>query len=45
LLIILILLEAITSSIDFLNSLDFLTAADKKMILYSNAKKFLGINN
>jgi predicted TIM-barrel fold metal-dependent hydrolase len=37
--------EAITSSINFLNSMDFLTAAEKKMILYSNAKKFLGIKN
>ena len=37
--------EAITSSIDFLNSMDFLTKVEKEMILYKNAKKFLGINN
>jgi len=37
--------EAITSSINFLNSLDFLTEAEKEMILYKNAKKFLGIKD
>jgi len=37
--------EAITSSIDFLNSMDFLTKVEIEMILYKNAKKFLGINN
>ncbi|NIT56558.1 MAG: hypothetical protein GWN00_10100 [Aliifodinibius sp.] len=36
--------DAITSSIEFLNSMDFLTDAEKEMILYRNAKKFLGIN-
>jgi len=35
--------EAITSSIDFLNAMDFLTKAEKEMVLYKNAKKFLGI--
>ncbi len=37
--------EAISSSIDFLNSMNFLTKDEKEMILYRNAKKFLGINN
>jgi uncharacterized protein len=37
--------EAISSSIDFLNAMDFLTNDEKEMILYRNAKKFLGINN
>src|SRR5688572_26483438 len=37
--------EAITSSINFLNSLDFLTNSEKEMILYRNAKKFLGIKD
>ncbi len=37
--------EAITSSINFLNALDFLTKPEKEMILYKNAKKFLGIKN
>jgi len=37
--------EAITSSINFLNSLDFLTNSEKEMILYKNAKKFLGIKD
>ena len=37
--------EAITSSINFLKSLDFLTAVEKEMILYKNAKIFLGIKN
>ena len=36
--------DAITNSIDFLNDLDFLTKAEKEMIFYKNAKKFLGIN-
>jgi predicted TIM-barrel fold metal-dependent hydrolase len=35
--------DAITSSIDFLNSLDFLTEEEKQMILYQNGLKFLGI--
>jgi predicted TIM-barrel fold metal-dependent hydrolase len=33
--------EAISSSINFLKSMDFLTEAEKEMILYKNAKKFL----
>jgi uncharacterized protein len=37
--------EAINSSIDFLNAMNFLTKDEKEMILYRNAKKFLGINN
>ena len=37
--------EAISSSIDFLNAMNFLTKDEKEMILYRNAKKFLGINN
>lgn len=37
--------EAISSSIDFLNSMKFLTQDEKEMILYKNAKKFLGIKN
>ena len=37
--------EAITSSIDFLNSMNFLTKDEKEMILYKNAKKFLGIKD
>src|SRR5688572_8820020 len=37
--------EAITSSINFLNSLDFLTNSEKEMILYKNAKKFPGIKD
>lgn len=37
--------EAITSSINFLNALDFLTTTEKEMILYKNAKKFIGIKN
>lgn len=36
--------EAITSSINFLNALDFLTKEEKEMIFYKNAKKFLGID-
>lgn len=34
----------ITASIDFLNSLDFLTEEDKKMIFYDNAARFLGLD-
>lgn len=37
--------QAITSSIDYLNALPFLTKAEKEMILYTNAKKFLGITD
>jgi predicted TIM-barrel fold metal-dependent hydrolase len=37
--------EAITSSIDFLNSMNFLTKDEKEMILYKNAKTFLGIKD
>lgn len=37
--------EAITSSIDFLNSVSFLAKEEKKMILYKNAKRFLGIQD
>ncbi len=37
--------EAITSSIAFLNSLNFLTKDEKEMILYKNAKKFLGVKD
>ncbi len=37
--------EAITSSINFLKSLDFLTEAEKEMILYKNAKRFLRIKD
>jgi len=33
--------EAITSSINFLNDLDFLTKDEKQNIFYNNAKKFL----
>jgi predicted TIM-barrel fold metal-dependent hydrolase len=35
--------EAITSSISFLNSINFLSKVEKEMILYKNARKFLGI--
>lgn len=35
--------EAITSSINFLNALDFLTKEEKQKIFYDNAKKFLDI--
>ena len=35
--------EAISSSIDFLNAMNFLTNDEKEMILYRNAKTFLGI--
>jgi uncharacterized protein len=37
--------SAITSSINFLNSIEFLTKDEKEMILYKNAKVFLGIKN
>jgi len=33
--------DATSKSIEFLNSLDFLSENDKKMILYDNAKRFL----
>ena len=36
---------AITSSIEFLNALDFLSKEEKEMILYKNAKSFLGIKD
>ena len=35
--------EAITSSINFLNALQFLTKAEKEMTFYKNAKKFLAL--
>jgi len=37
--------DAIESSIEFLNSMEFLTDTEKEMILYSNAKEFLDIKN
>lgn len=37
--------EAITSSINFLKSMDFLTDAEKEMILYKNALQFLQLKN
>lgn len=37
--------EAITSSINFLNSLSFLAKDEKEMIFYKNAKIFLGIKD
>lgn len=37
--------EAITSSINFLNALDFLTKDEKQNIFYNNAKKFLEIKD
>ena len=37
--------EAITSSINFLNALNFLTKEEKEMIFYKNAKKFLSIKD
>lgn len=37
--------EAITYSIEYLNSFDFLTDKEKHLILYSNAKKFLGLKD
>jgi hypothetical protein len=36
--------SAISSSLQFLDSLDFLTAEEKEMIRYKNAKRFLGIH-
>jgi hypothetical protein len=36
---------AITSSIEFLDSMDFLTEEEKRMILYGNAKRFLEIES
>jgi predicted TIM-barrel fold metal-dependent hydrolase len=36
---------AIKKSIDFLNSIDFLTAKDKRDILYNNAARFLRLKN
>lgn len=36
--------DATSKSIEFLNSLDFLSEKEKKMILYDNAKKFLKIS-
>ncbi|MCY2686007.1 amidohydrolase family protein [Salinimicrobium sp. TH3] len=35
--------ESIKISINYLNSLDFLTEEEKRMILYENARKFLGL--
>jgi uncharacterized protein len=35
--------QAISSSIEYLNSLGFLTDKEKRMILFDNAKEFLGI--
>jgi hypothetical protein len=37
--------EAITSSINFLIALNFLTKEEKEMILYKNAKRFLNIKD
>jgi predicted TIM-barrel fold metal-dependent hydrolase len=37
--------QSITSSINFLNALEFLTKEEKEMILYKNAKTFLGIKD
>lgn len=37
--------EDITLSLDFLNGLTFLTKGEKDMIRYSNAKRFLGIQD
>lgn len=37
--------EAITSSINFLNAVSFLSKEEKKMILYKNAKTFLGLKD
>lgn len=36
--------DATSKSIEFLNSLDFLSEKEKKMILYDNARKFLKIS-
>jgi predicted TIM-barrel fold metal-dependent hydrolase len=35
--------EAITSSINFLDALDFLSKEEKQNIFYDNAKRFLDI--
>jgi len=35
--------EGISKSIEFLNSLDFLTDEEKNMILYENAKQFFNL--
>jgi hypothetical protein len=37
--------EAVTSSINFLNGLPFLTKEEKQMILYKNAKRFLNLKD
>ena len=37
--------EAITSSINFLNALDFLTKEEKQKIFYDNAKLFFDIKD
>jgi uncharacterized protein len=37
--------EAITSSINFLKALDFLTKEEKDLIFYENAKTFLGLKD
>lgn len=37
--------EAITSSINFLKALDFLTKEEKDLIFYKNAKTFLGLKD
>ena len=37
--------ESITSSINFLTALEFLTKEEKEMILYKNAKRFLGLKD
>jgi predicted TIM-barrel fold metal-dependent hydrolase len=37
--------QAISGSIDFLNSLDFLTKDEKEKIFYKNARTFLGIKD
>lgn len=37
--------EAITSSINFLKALDFLTKEEKDLIFYQNAKTFLGLKD
>lgn len=37
--------EAISSSINFLNALNFLTKEEKEMIFYKNAKRFLGVKD
>ncbi len=37
--------DAITSSIDYFKSLEFLTDTEKELIFYKNAEEFLGIKN